>query len=214
MADNNIKIKEDVKGLVPVGTTGRNEVSSPMKVMAEKTSGVYNRRMRWLKYIEDKKKAKAEEKPLPPCPPSGRAGAKHKTKPMVVASTHQAEPSSTGPGENEELVPEERKKKQRSVSDPSIKPASKKNMQGPRPAGSGGPSYSAISANLLRVLDTFGESISKRMEITTFDRLKGAVMDKIVDIPANGFVPRFRDTFVMEGVATFICNDGESFSPR
>ena len=46
--------------------------------------------------------------------------------------------------------------------------------------------------------------------MTAFDHLKGAVMDKIVDIPEDGVVPRFRDTFVRDGVATFICNDGES----
>ena len=41
---------------------------------------------------------------------------------------------------------------------------------------------------------TFGESISERMEMTAFDYLKGAVMDKIVNIPEDGFVPRFRGT--------------------
>ena len=46
--------------------------------------------------------------------------------------------------------------------------------------------------------------------MAVFDNLKGAVMDKIVDIPEDGFVPRVRDTFEREGVATFICNDGES----
>ena len=170
----------------------------------EKTSGD-NRRMRWLKYIEEKKKAKAEASPLPPPPPSRRAGAKHKAKPLVGGSTHQVESNSTGPGENEELVAVKRKRKQRSVSDPSVKPASKKNWQGPRPAGSGGPSYSAISANLPRILVTFGESIGERMEMTAFDHLKETVMDKIVNIPEDGFVPRFRGTFVREGIATFIC---------
>ena len=57
---------------------------------------------------------------------------------------------------------------------------------------------------------TFGESISESMEMTAFDHSKGAVMDKIVDIPEDGFIPRFGDTFLREGVATFICNDGES----
>ena len=57
---------------------------------------------------------------------------------------------------------------------------------------------------------TFGASISERMEMTAFDHLKGEVMDKIVDIPEDGFVPRFRDTFVRDGVATFICNNGDS----
>ena len=139
MENDNIKInEEDGKDLVPAaGTTERDEDSSPMEVVAEKTSGVYNRRVRWLKYNEDKKKAETEGKPLPP--PSRRAGAKHKAKPMVGASTHQAEPSSIGPGKNGELESEEKKRKQRSVSDPSIKPASKKNRQGPRPAGSGDP---------------------------------------------------------------------------
>ena len=163
-----------------------------------------------LVYTVDKKKAEAKWKPLPPPPPSRRAGAKQKTKPMVGASTHQAEPSSTGPGKNGEIVSEERKRKQRSVSDPSIKPASKKNRQGLRPAGSGGPSYFAISANLPRVIVTFDASISERMEMTDFDHHKGAVMDKIVDIPEDGFVTRFRDTFVRDVVATFIYNYGES----
>ena len=164
MAELNIKKinEEDGKDLKPArDTTGRDDVSSPMEVVVEKTSGAHNTRVRWLKYIEDKKKAETEGKPLPPSPPPRRAGAKHKAKPLVGASTHQAGPSSSGPGENGKLVSEERKRKERSVSDPSIKPANKKNRQGPRPAGSEGPSYSAISANLPRVLVTFGESISE-----------------------------------------------------
>ena len=114
MADNNIKIsEEDGKGLVPAAeTTERDEVSSPMEVVAEKTSGAHNRRVRWLKYIEDKKNAEAEGKPLSSPPPSRRAGVKHKAKSMVGASNHQAEPASTGPGKNGELVSEERKRKQ------------------------------------------------------------------------------------------------------
>ena len=199
MADNNIKINEaDGKSPVPAaGTTERDEVSSPMEMVVEKTSGAHNRRVRWLKYIEDKKKTEAEGKLLPPSPPLRRAGAKHKTKPMVGASTYQANPSSTGLGENGKLVSEERKRKQRSGSDPFIKPASKKNRQAPRLAGSGGQLYSAISANLPNPND-FRERVRERMEMTAFDHLKGAVMDKIVDIPEDGFVPRFRDTFVRE----------------
>ena len=46
--------------------------------------------------------------------------------------------------------------------------------------------------------------------MTAFDHLKGAVMDMIVDIPEDDFLPRFKDTFVRDGVATFTCNDGNS----
>ena len=94
----------------------------------EKTSGAHNRRVRWLKYIEDKKKVEAEGKPLLPPPPWRRAGSKHRAKPLAGASIHQAGPSSSGPGENGKLVSEERKRKERSVPDPSIKPANKKNI--------------------------------------------------------------------------------------
>ena len=71
-----------------------------MGVVVEKTSSAHNRRVRWLKYIEEKKKAEAEGMSPPPPPPSRRAGAKHKAKPLVGACTHQAGPSSSGPGEN------------------------------------------------------------------------------------------------------------------
>ena len=59
-----------------------------MEVVVEKMSGAHNRRVRWLKYIEEKKKAEAEGMPPPPPPPSRRAGAKHKAKLSVGASTH------------------------------------------------------------------------------------------------------------------------------
>ena len=54
-----------------------------MEVVAMKTSGMHNRRVRWLKYIEDKKKVEAEGRPLSPLPPSRRDGVKHNAKPLV-----------------------------------------------------------------------------------------------------------------------------------
>lgn len=38
---------------------------------------------------------------------------------------------------------------------------------------------------------------------TAFDFIKGVIMDRIVDIPVDGFVLPFKDTILREGSATF-----------
>lgn len=45
---------------------------------------------------------------------------------------------------------------------------------------------------------TFGEKIGERMDTTAFDSFKGVIVDRIVDIPEDGFVSRFRNTIVMK----------------
>ena len=87
MAEINIKkINEGGgKDLEPAGgTTKRDEVSSPMEVVVEKTSGAHNRRVRWLKYIVDKRRRR-------------RRGS-HSASPSFEESWGQAQGEALGRG--------------------------------------------------------------------------------------------------------------------
>lgn len=204
-----VKVPENVAEDTSMVT---EEASVGADIPTQKKSGAQRRRELWLNYYREVEKARAEGRELPPPPPKRKAGSKKgKGNIEAGARTRLMDPGTSGaPQEEGQSEAMDRKRKDRSVSDPTIKPVQKRRKQGQCPAQGKGPSFAAAAANLPRVMVTFGEGVGGRMEMAAFDHLKGTVMDRIMDSPEGAFIPRFKDTFLREGVATFICNDGES----
>ncbi|CAH0551067.1 unnamed protein product [Brassicogethes aeneus] len=87
-----------------------------------------------------------------------------------------------------------KRKMETNVSDPSVKPATKKVRQGPNPVGKRGPAFAALASSLPKVLVTVGETLGEKLPMSVFEEIKGCVLNQILELTEEGVIPKFKDT--------------------
>lgn len=181
------------------------------------TSGAARRRELWAKYEEEKAEAERLGLPLPERPPPRKAYSQQQRMAKGEAGARTRLPVTKPAVESEKRKPE------KSVSDPTLKPDYKKQRsEAPksgksRPTGQGhtsvlnkGPTFASLAANKPRVNLALREVLGQLVSTEEVDAFKCALEDAILEIPDGEKVPCFLDTMVRQGMITVICEDKHS----
>lgn len=155
-----------------------------------KLSGAQKRKLR--------KQQALQEGTEPPKKGSDRCQKQREKKRALTAP----DTSQKTPGQ----LPERQRLPKRQASSSLEMPNKQNQLKRPKTQGT----YASVASNLPRVTLTCGEYLGGEMPIDVCNRLKEAVVSRVLLMDDGDFVPKFSDSFKRKGAVIFVCEDKET----